>query len=69
MKQIDSSRDNCAGTGWDVELPENIVIGWSALLCLLQSASKVPVTHYCFERTEIETGDDESVSYQLHGFK
>ena len=61
-------RATCVGVGWNDEHPKNIIIDWSAWLCLLRPISKVSIPRYCFCETETETRDDESVSYQLHGF-
>ena len=61
-------RAACAGIGWDDELPKDMMIDWSAWLCLVRPISEVSIPRYCFWEAETETGDDESVSYQLHGF-
>ena len=61
-------RATCAGIGWDDELPKNMMIDWSAWLCLLRSISEVSIPCYYFWEAETETRDDESVSYQLRGF-
>ena len=61
-------RATCAGIGWDDELPKNMMINRSAWLCLLRPISEVSIPCYCFWEAETETRDDESVSYQLHGF-
>ena len=61
-------RATCAGVGWDDELPKDLIIDWSAWLCVLRPVLEVSIPRYCFWETETETRDDESVSYQLHGF-
>ena len=61
-------RATCAGISWDDELPKDVMIAWSARPCLLRPISKVSIPRYCFWDTETKTREDESVSYQLHGF-
>ena len=44
------------------------MIDWSAWLGLLRPISEVSIPRYCFWEAKTEARDDESVSYQLHGF-
>ena len=57
-----------AAIGRDDELPKEIMIVWSAWLCLFQPVLEVSIPRHWFWGTETETRGNESVSYQLHGF-
>ena len=48
-------RATCAGIGWDDELPKDMIIGWSAWLCLLRPISEISIPRYCFWEAETET--------------
>ena len=43
-------RSTCAGIGWDDELPKDMMIDWSAWLCLLRPISEVSIPPTAFGR-------------------